>query len=115
MKFGNPVRSTCDAIRSIGESAIEVAFLEMRNGDSVEVLKVLRYSSRESSRLKRRLESTVDSETDTPETDTLEMDTLEMDTLEMDTLEMDTLETEYYGISVQSPLHRPDFPCTTGQ
>jgi len=34
VKFGNPVRSTCDAIRSIEESAIEVAFLEMRNGDS---------------------------------------------------------------------------------
>lgn len=61
----------------------------------VEVLKVLRYSSRESSRLKRRLESTGHPESDT--------------------LEMDTLETEYYGISVQSPLHRPDFPCTTGQ
>ena len=71
----------------------------------VEVLKVLRYSSRESSRLKRRLESTGHPEGDT----------LEMDTLEMDTLEMDTLETEYYGISVESPLHRPDFRCTTGQ
>lgn len=100
MKFVNPVRSTSDAIRSIEESAIEVAFLEMRNGDSVEVLKVLKYSSHESSRFKRRLESTVDSETDT---------------LKTNTLEMDTLETENYGISVQSPLHRPDFPCTTGQ
>jgi len=100
VKFGNPVRSTCDAIRSIEESAIEVAFLEMRNGDSVEVLKVLKYSSHESSRFKRRLESTGHPESDT---------------LEMDTLEMDTQETEYYGISVQRPLHRPDFPCTTGQ
>jgi len=72
----------------------------MRNEDSVEVLEVLRYSSRESSRLKRRLESTGHPESDT---------------LKTNTLEMDTLETENYGISVQSPLHRPDFPCTTGQ
>jgi len=72
----------------------------VENGDSVEVLEVLRYSSRKSRRLKRRLESTGHPESDT---------------LKTDTLEMDTLETEYYGISVQSPLHRPDFPCTTGQ